>query len=76
MYLAHTNLPPTWDRPRALGISLLKGPRSALFLMSEVPLYEPLESAGLYLIQMFTEISSVMFRTCWKRVGVVTTTFV
>ena len=31
--------PPPEDSHGALGISLLQGPRSALFLMSEVPLY-------------------------------------
>ena len=33
------NSTPPQDHHRALGIVLLKGPRDALFLMSEVPLY-------------------------------------
>ena len=38
-YLAHKKQPPPHDHHRALGIVLLQGPRGALFLMSEVPLY-------------------------------------
>ena len=34
------NSPPPRDRHRALGTVLLQGPWGALFLMSEVPLYE------------------------------------
>ena len=34
------NIPPHWDHHRALGIFLPQGPRGALFLISEVPLYE------------------------------------
>ena len=37
------NSPPPEDHHRALGIFLLKGPRGALFLMSEVPLHERAE---------------------------------
>ena len=33
------NSPPLWEHHRALGIVLLQGPRGALCLMSEVPLY-------------------------------------
>ena len=33
------NSPPPYDHHRDLGIVLLYGPRGALFLMSEVPLY-------------------------------------
>jgi hypothetical protein len=32
--------PPSQDHHRTLGIAILKGLRSALFLMSEVPLYQ------------------------------------
>ena len=38
-YLAHKKEPPPQDHRRALGMVLLYGPRGALFLMSEVPLY-------------------------------------
>jgi hypothetical protein len=38
-YIAHKKQPPPQDRPRALGMFLLQGPRGALFLMREVPLY-------------------------------------
>ena len=38
-YLAHKEPPPPQDFHRALGIVLLKSPRGARFLMSEVPLY-------------------------------------
>ena len=37
-YLAHKKQPTSPDHHRALNIALLQGPRSALFLMSEVPL--------------------------------------
>ena len=33
------NCPPPWNHRRTLGIILLEGPRSVLFLMGEVPLY-------------------------------------
>jgi hypothetical protein len=33
------NSPTPWGFHRALGIVLLKGPRGALFLMGEAPLY-------------------------------------
>ena len=38
-YLAHKKSPPPQDHHRALDILLLQGPRGALFLMSEVPLW-------------------------------------
>ena len=38
-YLAHKRLPPPLDHRRVLGIVLIEGPRRALFLMREVPLY-------------------------------------
>ena len=41
------NSPPPQDRHRALGIVLLYGPRGALFLMSEVPLYLPRHCLGV-----------------------------
>ena len=40
-YLTHEKQPPPQDLHRALGIVLLQGPRGALFLMSEVPLFVP-----------------------------------
>jgi len=44
------NCPPPQDHHRALGIILLKGPRGALFLMSEVPVLSsvPSESPPTY----------------------------
>ena len=42
-YLAHKKQPPPQDHHRVLGIVLLKGPRGALLLMSEVPLYGMLQ---------------------------------
>ena len=46
------NSPPPQDHHRALGIALLLGPRSALVLMSEVPMYRvgayPLEAAAYW----------------------------
>ena len=40
-YLAPKKQPPPQDHHRALGMVLLLGPRGALFLMREVPLYHP-----------------------------------
>ena len=37
LYLAHTKVPPSQDRRRALGKVLLQGAWTRQFLMSEVP---------------------------------------
>ena len=42
-YLAHKKQPPPVGRRRAIGIFLLQGSKGALFLMSEVPLYQTCE---------------------------------
>ena len=60
---AHEKKPPSEGRHRALGIFLLKGPRGALFLMSEVPLYLQTHEVGVEL-EEFLQVDAEPPRDC------------
>ena len=67
--------PPPQDHHRALGISLLQGPRGMRFLMREVPLYGGVDLRAARFVIEGEERACTTFRTSITFKGAFTTSF-